>query len=296
MHYANSSLVSQKMLTAISLAIVLIFIGSLWSQSRRKHGQKLPPGPRPLPIIGNLHMLTTLPHRGLQNLAKKYGPIMSLKFGHVQAIVVSSPQAAELILKTHDATFASRPKIQASEYLNFGGKGMVLADYGEHWRNVRKLCTMQLLTTAKVESFAALRRDELGELVESLKKAGATSEAVDVSAKVAEVMGNMMSRMILGRNTKDDRYDDLEGLIVEGMSLVGAFNLADYVPYTRSLDLQVCLLFQINAVFFLDDQIELQREDINTLIKIRLPILYIRNFISNFFFFILQIRFDSKIW
>ncbi|PON33951.1 Cytochrome P450, E-class, group I [Trema orientale] len=200
-----------------TLAIFLVILGSLCSilllraaQSRRKHVRKLPPGPRPLPIIGNLHMLTTLPHRGLQNLAKKYGPIMSLWLGQVPTVVVSSPEAAELFLKTNDTVFASRPK----------------------------LCTLQLLSASKIEPFAAVRGEEVGSLVEWLKGAAAAREAVDVSRKVGELIADLSCRIILGRIV-DDTYD-LRGLVQEGMALTGAFNIADYVPYLAPFDLQVC--------------------------------------------------------
>ncbi|KAI9084268.1 hypothetical protein K1719_033775 [Acacia pycnantha] len=51
-------------------------------------------GPLALPVIGNLYLLGTHPHRKLQSLANKYGPIVSLWLGQVPAIVVSSPEAA----------------------------------------------------------------------------------------------------------------------------------------------------------------------------------------------------------
>lgn len=54
---------------------------------------------------------------------------MSLKLGQVPTIVVSSPEAAEQFLKTHDNVFSSRPKIQASEYMFYGGKGLGSAQY-----------------------------------------------------------------------------------------------------------------------------------------------------------------------
>ncbi|KAL1356725.1 cytochrome P450 CYP736A12-like [Arachis hypogaea] len=198
--------------------------------------KKLPPGPKPLPIIGNLHILGKLPHRTLETLATKYGPIMSLKLGQVPVVVVSSPEIAKLILKTHDLVFANRPKVQVVETLSYGRKGLVFTEYGGYWRNVRKLCSLQLLSASKVEMFGPLRKKELGMLVNTLKKASDSCEVVDLSQLIGEFAENITFNMILGRS-KDNRFD-LKGLIHEIMFLVGAFNLADYVPILGTFDLQ----------------------------------------------------------
>ncbi|PON47886.1 Cytochrome P [Parasponia andersonii] len=124
-----------------------------------KHVRKLPTSPRPLPIINNLHILMTLPHRGLQNLAKKYGLIMSPWLSQVPTVVISSPEAAELFLKTNDIDFTSLPK------------------------NVRKLCTLQLLSASKIEPFVAVRGKEVGSLVEWLKGAAGAREVVDMRGR-----------------------------------------------------------------------------------------------------------------
>ncbi|MFU0443319.1 cytochrome P450, partial [Candidatus Liberibacter asiaticus] len=47
---------------------------------------QLPPGPKPLPIIGNLLALGDKPHKSLAKLSKTYGPLMSLKLGQVTTI------------------------------------------------------------------------------------------------------------------------------------------------------------------------------------------------------------------
>lgn len=77
-------------------------------------------------------------------------------------------------------------------------------------------------------------------LVEELKRAAAAREVVDISGKVGELIENITYRMILGRSN-DDKYD-LKEIIEESLSLVGAFNIADYVTWLGPLDLQVCLL------------------------------------------------------
>ncbi|WVZ14320.1 hypothetical protein V8G54_011886 [Vigna mungo] len=219
-----------------ALAILFITLSFIVFVFQNKHEGRTAPGPKPLPIIGNLHMLGKLPHRTLQSLAKTYGPIMSLKLGQIPAIVVSSPQTAELFLKTHDIVFASRPKTQATEYLSYGSKGLAFSEYGAYWRNARKVCTLQLLSASKVEMFAPLRRQELGVLVKSLKNSAASGEVVDLSLLLGELMENIVFKMVLGR-AKDDRFD-LKLLIHEVMNLIGLFNLADYMPWLGVFDPQ----------------------------------------------------------
>ena len=84
---------------------------------------------------------------------------------------------------------------------------------------------------------APLRKQELGLLVKSLMKAAASREVVDLSNIVGELVENITFKMILGRK-KDERFD-LKGLVHEEMSLVGAFNLADCVPWLSIFDPQV---------------------------------------------------------
>ncbi|KAL8134973.1 cytochrome P450 CYP736A12-like [Apium graveolens] len=219
-------------------AILSVIVGALWwfIHRVRHHGRRPPPGPIGLPVIGHLHMLGKLPYRNLYKLSQKYGPIMSIRLGSVPTIIVSSPAAAELFVKTHDTVFASRPKSQAAEYLSYGNKGIAFAKYGVYWRNVRKFCTMELLSVAKIDSMSRLRREELGLLVESLKDAARKGEIVDVSEKVARLIEDMTCRMLFGKS-RDDRFD-LSEIIHELGEIVGAFNIADYVPVLGALDLQ----------------------------------------------------------
>ncbi|XWS50710.1 hypothetical protein CRYUN_Cryun12cG0110000 [Craigia yunnanensis] len=224
---------------ALLLAFLVTLISFVYITSRPKHSendQQLPPGPWPLPIIGNLHMLGNLPHQSLHHLAKKYGSVMSIRLGYVPTIVVSSPEAAELFLKTHDIIFAGRPKVQASEYMSYGTKGLAFAQYGSYWRTARKWCTLQLLSASKVEFFAPIRRTEVESLVKLLRNAAAAGEVVNLSLKVAELIEDITYRMIIGRS-KDDKFD-LKPLIQEGLRLIGTFNIADYVPFLAPLDLQ----------------------------------------------------------
>ncbi|XP_042041779.1 cytochrome P450 71AU50-like [Salvia splendens] len=135
---------SQKSRTWFWLTIMAILAGSLISLAarRKKKTKRLAPGPRGIPILGHLHKLGKNPHHDLHRIAKDHGRIMYMQFGFVPNIIVSSPEAAEHFLKTHDLVFASRPPHQAAKYLSWGQRNLAFGAYGPHWWNMRKLCTL----------------------------------------------------------------------------------------------------------------------------------------------------------
>ncbi|KAK1370159.1 hypothetical protein POM88_036251 [Heracleum sosnowskyi] len=231
-------------MSLIQFATLLVVIGALgWfihlcrtMFSMNPQHKDIPSGPRGLPTIGHLLLLGKQPHRSLNELSKKYGPIMSLRLGSVPTIVVSTSAASELFLKTHDTVFASRPKLQAAEYLRYGTKGMIFSEYGTYWRNLRKFCTLELLGSTKIASMAKMRREELVLLIESLKIAAKNCVVVYVSQKMALLMEDMTCRMLFGKS-RDERFD-LNAIIHELTIIVGAFNIAGFIPFLGALDPQ----------------------------------------------------------
>ncbi|RZC86143.1 hypothetical protein C5167_026810 [Papaver somniferum] len=218
------------------IAIIFLFSYLLLNSSLLKGSYQLPPGPYGLPILGNLHRLGYLSHQNLQKLSLKYGPIMYMKLGLVPAIVVSSPELAELIFKTHDIVFASRPILQCGKYFGYEQKGLVFKQYGSSWRNIRKLCTLHLLTNSKIESFRSTRESEVKNAVESIKSAADSQGLVNLSLIVESLAEDITHKTIFG-SLKNDQYNS-KSLIQEAFRLIGAFNVADYIPYIGSLDLQ----------------------------------------------------------
>ncbi|KAK9091229.1 hypothetical protein Sjap_024406 [Stephania japonica] len=207
-------------------AVFMIFKPS--QHKKHKIKQVLPPGPKGLPILGCLHMLGDLPHQDLHKLSQKYGPIMHIRLGSVPTIVASSSEAAELFLKTHDLVFASRPYIQATKNLSYRRKELVFTEYGSYWRDIRKLCSLELLTNSKIETFRPMRKEEVGKLVEVLKGAADARKAVCLSEMVEKVVEDMSYRMVFG--CKDDRFH-FRSIISEAFEIVGASNVGDYVPF-----------------------------------------------------------------
>ncbi|XVF21713.1 hypothetical protein REPUB_Repub12eG0113900 [Reevesia pubescens] len=79
----------------------------------KKDRKFVPPSPPKLPILGNLHQLGTLPHRSLRDLSNKYGPVMLLHLGRLPTVVISSAEAARMVLRNHDLDCCTRPSLVA---------------------------------------------------------------------------------------------------------------------------------------------------------------------------------------
>ncbi|XP_016721748.2 cytochrome P450 CYP736A12-like [Gossypium hirsutum] len=143
---------------------------------------------------------------------------MSIRLGSVPTIVVSSPQAAEMFLKTHDDVFASRPKLQVLQSIYNGKKGIAFTEHESYWCSVRKLCSQQLFTVSKIESFAPSRKELLTHFIESLKKAATTKEVVNISKMVGNLNEKMTLKMILGLVEKYEEFN-LQELIEDVTAL-----------------------------------------------------------------------------
>ncbi|CAI0440904.1 unnamed protein product [Linum tenue] len=188
----------------------------------------LPPGPWKLPILGNLHQLALTPfppHRRLRDMAEKYGPVMQLQLGELLHVVVSSPEAARDVLRTHDAVLASRPFVLAADIFFYGRTGISFTPYGDYWRRVRKICVMELLSDRRVLSYRAVREDELcGSMVRRVAAAAATT--VDLGEILYWASNRVITRSAFGalrENTEsflavvNSMSDALSGLSVSDL-------------------------------------------------------------------------------
>lgn len=150
--------------------IILIFFCFITAQRKETPPLNSPPGPWKLPILGSmLHLVTggiLLPHRKLRNLSSKYGPVMHLQLGEISAIIITSPQAALEMLKTNDLAFATRPDFLIFEEVIYKSTNIIGAPYGAYWRQMRKICNLELLAAKKkLGRFVLLEKKRHGKLL-----------------------------------------------------------------------------------------------------------------------------------
>jgi len=235
-------------LTTVLAATLVVFCFFLnWIlQLRNKgtnDGSRLPPGPFPWPIIGNLHQLKPPAHRTLTDLAHKYGPIMFLRLGSVSTVVISSSEMAKHFLKTHDSIFVSRPPTAAAKYLFYNSKDVLTAPYGEYWRQMRKICVTELLTAKRMESFRHVREEEACLMIRSIwEESERGTIAVNVSKAISTFSSNTVWRILASRKISDYELGGngkgFKDLLLELSAILGAFNIGDFIPFLDWFDLQ----------------------------------------------------------
>ena len=198
----------------------------------------LPPCPPKLPIIGNLHQLGSLPHRSLQALSKKYGPVMFFYFGHAPTLVVSSADMAREMMKTHDILFSNRPKTMATNSLFYGCTDLAFSSYGEYWRQVRKICVLELLSLKRVQSFQYTREEEVSILINKVHDMCLKGVSINLSELLIENSNNIVTRCVFGK-----RFGEVDGkgksleLPRKVMVLLAAFSWEDYFPFLGWIDI-----------------------------------------------------------
>ncbi|KAG7654115.1 Cytochrome P450 superfamily [Arabidopsis suecica] len=217
------------------LCLLPVFLVSLsiFSKKLKLSKWKLPPGPKTLPIIGNLHNLKGLPHTCFRNLSQKFGPVMLLHFGFVPLVVISSKEGAEEALKTQDLECCSRPETVATRMISYNFKDIGFAPYGEEWKALRKLVVMELLNTKKFQSFRYIREEENDLLIKKLTESALTQSPVDLKKTLFTLVASIICRLAFGINIHKCEFvdeDNVADLVNKFEMLVAGVAFTDFFP------------------------------------------------------------------
>ncbi|XP_022151851.1 cytochrome P450 71B34-like [Momordica charantia] len=219
--------VSLLLLLSSSLILFNTIIMKLVATHKKK--KQPPPGPPKLPLLGHLH----LPHRSLRDLSAKYGPVMLLKLGSVPTMVVSSAAAARDLFKLHDLASCSRPRLAASGRFSYNFLDLNLSPYGERWRELRKICMVELFSARRVQSFEKIREEEVGVLINSISQSAAWgSSPIDVNEKSYSLTASITTRVAFGKTFRGGELDDenFQQVIRRAVAALGSFSASDFFP------------------------------------------------------------------
>uniref|UniRef100_A0A7I4FFA2 Uncharacterized protein n=1 Tax=Physcomitrium patens TaxID=3218 RepID=A0A7I4FFA2_PHYPA len=218
-------------------AIVAALLFMMYKSLRSSH--KLPPGPRPLPVVGNLTHITPVRFKCFMEWAQTYGSVLSVWMGPTLNVVVSSADAAKEMLKERDHALSSRPLTRAAARFSRNGQDLIWADYGPHYVKVRKVCTLELFTFKRLESLKPVREDEVGAMVAALFKDCADSRPLNLKKYVSAMAFNNITRIVFGKRFVDDKGNidnqgvEFKEIVSQGMKLGASLKMSEHIPYLR---------------------------------------------------------------
>ncbi|KAK2440575.1 isoleucine N-monooxygenase [Trifolium repens] len=213
---------------------------------------KLPPGPKPWPIVGNIpEMLanksaTRWIHKVMEEMKTE---IACIRLGNVHVIPVTCPIIALEFIRKHDAAFASRPISMATDIISKGFLTTAVTPYGEQWKKMKKIFVNELFSPQKHQWLTNKRIEEADNLMfyvynkcENVKDIG----LVNVKDVARHYCCNLMRKLVFniryfgeGRNDGGPGVEEVEYVdaIFTLLRYVFAFCVSDYMPLLRGLDI-----------------------------------------------------------
>ncbi|KAF6152604.1 hypothetical protein GIB67_013051 [Kingdonia uniflora] len=223
--------------TVISLSVVILAI--LW-YVLLKGKSHLPPGPRGLPLVGNLPFLDPDLHNYFAKLAKVYGPIFKIKLGSKLCVVLGSPVIVREVLRDNDIIFSNRDSPRSALAITYGGLDMAWAPYNSQWRILRTICVQDIFSKNSLDATYILRREEVRQTLDDIYSK--INKPINIGEQMFLTMLNLLTSMLWGGKLKGEERSSLGQefkQVIEGIvELLGKPNISDLFPVLARFDIQ----------------------------------------------------------
>ncbi|XP_075141211.1 cytochrome P450 2K1-like [Leptodactylus fuscus] len=216
-----------------------IFIGLFiyWLNGSKKSSAKMPPGPTPLPFIGNLNQIDlNRPYKTLMELSEKYGEIFTLHFGPQKVVILCGYKAVKEALVTRADDFGERKSSPIFDMIS-NEHGIIFSN-GELWKSMRRfvLSTLRDLGMGK-KGVESKIQDELIPYIESFKSHN--GKPFNIHMLTNSAVSNVICSIIFGKRFEydDPIFGKLIRMLDENAKLVGTpkVMLYNYYPVIGSL-------------------------------------------------------------
>lgn len=196
---------------ALCLSCLLILIA--WKRTSR--GGKLPPGPTPIPFLGNLlQVRIDATFQSFLKLQKKYGSVFTVYFGPRPVVILCGHEAVKEALVDQADDFSGRGEMPTLEK-NFQGYGLALSN-GERWKILRRFSLTVLRNFGMGKRSIEERiQEEAGYLLEELHKV--KGAPIDPTFYLSRTVSNVICSVVFGKrfDYEDQRFRSLMKMINE---------------------------------------------------------------------------------
>ncbi|KAM4694840.1 cytochrome P450 2K4-like [Discoglossus pictus] len=206
----------------VVLALTILYIIKICKEWTQSSSSKDLPGPRCLPVIGNLHIINLeRPSEAFIKLSKKYGDIFRVQMGSQKMVVLCGYETVKSALIDHAEDFGERAIVPIFEDIN-QGYGVPFSR-GENWKQMRRF------TLSTLRDFGMGKKNIEDKIVEEcvfLVKQLELEQGkpTDLTAKTSVAVGNMITSLTLGHrfDYQDPTLLRLMSLVNENMRLIGS--------------------------------------------------------------------------
>ncbi|XP_072484540.1 cytochrome P450 2C23-like [Notamacropus eugenii] len=208
--------------TTLTLVVCVSFlvILSLWRKDYK--ARKLPPGPVPLPIIGNMLQLDMKdPSVSLCKLSEKYGPVFTVYLGSQPVVMIHGYKALKEALVDQGEIFGDRGKLPIFDDI-YKGHGIVFS-HGEKWKEIRRFSLMTLRNFGMGKRNIEERvQEEAQFLLEELRKT--KSQPFDPTFILGCAPCNVISSILFHQrfNYDNEKFLSMMSLLRENLILLNS--------------------------------------------------------------------------
>ncbi|GMP81135.1 hypothetical protein CsSME_00035946 [Camellia sinensis var. sinensis] len=180
-------------------------------------------------------------------MADKHGPVFTIRLGLKRALVVSNWETAKECFTTNDIAVSSRPKFAAAKHLGYNYAMLSFSPYGPYWREIRKIASLELLGSRRVELLKNVRVSETETSMKVLhklwreKKNSSGHVLVDMKQWFSDLALNVAVRMVAGKRyfgcEEEKEARQCQKVFRNFFHFLGLFLVSDSIPFLGWFDL-----------------------------------------------------------
>ena len=197
------------------------------------------PGPRALPLVGNMLQLDRLRvHQTIERWGREYGSFFRVSLGSTKVLVVNDSAAISAVLRDRPEGFR-RPAVIANVSEEMGGLPGLVAAEGVEWRNQRRLVMAAFAPHAIKAYFPALVKVAL-RMQKRWEKAADEQADIALLPDLMRYTVDIIAGLAFGTdvNTIESEEDVIQNHLDQILPAVGRRSMAPF-PYWRYFKLPI---------------------------------------------------------